>query len=108
MSTRTETDFGPLNGMAAEIHGCAVAHGWWDGKGKRNVPEMLCLVHSEVSEALEAYRNWNDENFREELADIIIRVLDMAAGYQIDIAKEVARKHDVNICRPHRHGGKRC
>jgi NTP pyrophosphatase (non-canonical NTP hydrolase) len=37
------------------------------------VPEKLCLIHSEVSEALEAHRKDDKENFAEEIADIIIR-----------------------------------
>jgi len=62
------------------VHKNAVEHGWW--QTTRPIPELLCLVHSEVSEALEAYRNGNNENFEEELADVIIRVMDMAEGVQ--------------------------
>jgi len=92
--------------LALEIHENAVEHGWWEAQ--RSTPELLCLVHSEVSEALEAYRNKDDENFAEELADIIIRVLDMAIGLGINIQEEVIKKHFKNIKRPYRHGGKIC
>ncbi|MDY6957775.1 MAG: MazG-like family protein [Halobacteriota archaeon] len=92
--------------LAKEIHENAVNHGWWDSP--RTVPELLCLVHSEVSEALEAHRNHDKENFAEELADIIIRVFDMAVGLGIDIQEEVIKKHLVNVQRPYRHGGKAC
>ena len=95
-----------LNAWAKDIHDNAINHGWWETQ--RPVPELLCLIHSEVSEALEAYREDEFDLLAEELADIIIRTLDMAAGLNIDIGGEVLRKHRININRPYRHGGKRC
>lgn len=41
-----------------------------------------------------------------ELADVIIRVLDLCAQYEIDIDDAVKRKMAYNRTRPHRHGGK--
>lgn len=92
--------------LAYEIHKNAVEHGWWDKE--RPIPELLCLIHSEVSEALEAYRNNNSEEMAEELADIIIRVLDMAEGLKINIINEIIRKHEINKSREYRHGNKKC
>ncbi len=92
------------------IHKLAVEKGWWDTK--REVPELLCLVHSEVSEALEAYRNNVPSSSRnclaEELADIVIRVFDMATFFKIDIIGAIARKHQYNKTRAYKHGGKKC
>ena len=88
------------------IHENAVRHGWWDNP--RPIPETLCLIHSEVSEALEAYRNNDRENFAEELADIVIRVLDAAEGYGIDLESEISKKYEINKVRDYRHGGKLC
>jgi len=89
-----------------EIHKNAVAHGWWDTVSMRPVPEILCLIHSEVSEALEAFRKGDDANFAEELADVAIRLFDAAEGYGVNLEKEIAKKHEYNRHRSYRHGGK--
>jgi len=89
-----------------DIYKCAVEHGWWEGL--REVPELLCLVHSEVSEALEAYRQGKDAKLWEELADVVIRVFDIAERFNVDITRVVEEKHKTNLLRPHRHGGKKC
>lgn len=91
--------------LAKEIHENAKEKGWWDKP--RDIPELLCLVHSEVSEALEAYRNFDTEEFERELADIVIRVFDMAVALNIDIQQAVVDKHLYNTTRSFKHGGKR-
>jgi len=92
------------------IHQNAIEHGWWDKH--REIPELLVLIHSEVSEALEAYRNKIPDGKKgclgEELADIVIRVFDTAESQGIDICEEVLKKHKVNVMRPYRHGNKTC
>lgn len=96
------------------------ANGWdtlkpydWPGEAPKNqvvdkykVPNHLALIHSEVSEALEAYRKGDKENFAEECADVFIRLLDMTHGLEIDLAKAIADKLVKNIGRGYRHGGK--
>ena len=77
------------------------------GDESRNFGEILALIHSEVSEALEAYRNGNDAEIGEELADIVIRTFDLAMGWGIDIEDEMLKKMVYNTTRPRMHG-KRC
>lgn len=71
------------------------------------IPAVLALIHSEVSEALEAFRKNDKLNFSEELADTIIRVLDLTAGLGIDIDTAVLLKIEENKGRGYRHGNKR-
>jgi NTP pyrophosphatase (non-canonical NTP hydrolase) len=94
----------------SEVHELAVKSGWYDRP--REVPELLCLIHSEISEALEGYRNHVPKGEKgwigDELADAVIRIWDMCAYMDIDIAAEVNQKHAFNKHRDYRHGGKKC
>jgi len=93
-----------------EVHEYAKEKGWWEKN--REIPELLCLIHSEISEALEGYRNnipIGDKGWvGEELADAVIRIWDMCEAYNIDIVSEMNKKHQINLERPYRHGNKRC
>ena len=76
------------------------------GERADKLPRLLCLVHSEVSEALEAYRRKDYDNFAEELADIMIRVLDISGGLGVNLVEEIRTKLIKNKARGLRHGGK--
>ena len=101
----------------ALCHQNAVSKGWWDEQIV-NIPEKLCLIHSEVSEALEDFRNGDmttqytnvckPVGFPTELADIVIRCFDLAGRMGIDLGEEIQTKHEYNCKRPYRHGGKKC
>lgn len=91
-------------------HGLAVESGWWsslDGKAvDRNIGELLCLVHSEISEAMEGYRkNQMDDHLphREmievELADAVVRIFDLAGGLGLDLGGALAEKLEYNTRR---------
>ena len=94
------------------VHRTAVEHGWWDSP--RSIGEVLMLLVTELSEAMEAYREGNPESekikgfscMEEELADVIIRLLDLAGKEGFDIEAAVAAKMAYNEGRPYRHGGK--
>ena len=66
----------------------------------------MALTHSEVSEAVEAVRNLDKDNFNEEMADIVIRVVSIAFGLGIDLEALVLKKLEKNKTRGIRHGGK--
>lgn len=79
------------------------------------IPEKLALIHGEISEALECYRddqlyeyeeNGKPEGFGVELADAVIRILDLAGALGIDLQDAMEKKHAYNAARPERHGGK--
>lgn len=114
-----------MSDMQEQIYKTAEDHGWWEGEP--NVPEKLMLIVSEVSEALEEYRKGialdlvytgdgkgamkpgdKPEGFGVELADAIIRILDLCGYLQIDMGELVALKHNYNLTRSWRHGGKTC
>lgn len=111
MFTQVNALFGLLS---EEIHKNAVEHGWWDEP--REDGTCIALMHSELSEALEALRHGNqlsdhigDEGYsglEEELADVIIRIFDFAAHKNINVGGALVAKHEFNKKRPYRHGGK--
>ncbi len=69
-----------------------------------NMPMKLMLVVTEASEAMEAWRKGDHANFNEEIADVIIRCLDITASLGIDIEKEIKDKMEHNQNRPYKHG----
>lgn len=89
-----------------------VLKGWT--QDKKTVGEHIALIHSEVSEALEAFR-WNNPvskkipkltQVEEELADVIIRLMDLAHTKKLGIPRALFLKMEYNSTRPYKHGGK--
>lgn len=101
-----------VNDLIDDVHNNAVSKGWWDdGKDQRNKGEAIALMHSELSEALEALRAGNPQdskvpydNMTVELADCIIRIFDFAGAYNLPLIDALLAKHEFNKTRPHKHG----
>jgi NTP pyrophosphatase (non-canonical NTP hydrolase) len=104
----------PFRAMQFVVHELAVQKGWYDGKSERNPLELLALIVEEFGEAVHAVRNGSPESkkipgyscLEEELADIVIRVMDAAEHHQVRLADAIVAKHEYNKTRPERHGGK--
>ena len=105
-----------LNKLRDESFNVAKDKGWHDVDV--SVGDRLCLMHSEISEALEEYRAGHQPNeiyfhgekpegVAIELVDVLIRILDFAGKYNIDIQKAYEIKTEFNKTRPYRHGGKK-
>lgn len=77
------------------------------GQDTRHILSWLMLITTEVAEAAEEARNGTLEKFGTELADIAIRLFDMAYALEIDLGKAIIEKMYVNRIRPMLHGGKR-
>ena len=85
-------------------HQNAVRKGFWEASD--NLGEKLCLIHSEISEALEELRKPEPSKaaIAEELADVCIRVADLAGYLEIDLLGAIDKKMIANQARPIMHG----
>lgn len=113
---------GAAQALQDSCHGAAYNAGWWhdlktgidltndymaDGmQSTRNIGELLCLVHSEISEAMEGARKRLPDDklptrpmLEVELADAVIRIFDMAGGLYLDLPGAIVEKLAYNASR---------
>jgi NTP pyrophosphatase (non-canonical NTP hydrolase) len=110
-----------LNELANEISDIAEYKGFWNisDDNLTLIPLKLALIHDEVSEALQVHRreyddadedpiscmtSMQEDDLVEELADVVIRVLDLSGFYDLDIGRVLVDKIEKNKGRAHRHG----
>jgi NTP pyrophosphatase (non-canonical NTP hydrolase) len=106
-----------INALRDECHETAKEKGWWDKE--RSPGELIALMHSELSEALEWLR-WGQGKYmgnksdhispylgiEEEFADVIIRIFDFCGHHKLRIGEALLAKMEYNKTRSYRHGGK--
>lgn len=125
-----------IDRLQTAVYHTAFQHGWWDGGEGQTFGEKVVLMHSELSEALESYRNrepvlWykypgyagyapaphelrpeikgelgKPEGVAAEFADVIIRIMDYCEHADIPLAEALIRKARFNDTREYKHGGK--
>lgn len=100
-----------LEQLQAQVYDANLLQGFWDG-AQDSVPSKIALMHTELSEMLEADRKGIEVSehipeftgVEEEAADLFIRLMDFSGRYQLRLGQAVTAKLLFNLNRPHKHG----
>ena len=110
-----------INDIAEDVYKVAASKGFWSIDEVSDfalIPIKLALIGDEVSEALRAHRDVYDDSeesfatnmtemqeddFTEELADIVIRTMDLAAALDLNLGQAIINKIEKNRDRPNKH-----
>lgn len=123
-----------IQDMMDQVRDWTIRKGWrGEGAPERTFGDECALMHSEISEALEAFRDFGiqelyrhnasgkfvpdfvpqgddtlpkPEGIGSELADLLVRLLDTCSRYDIDLESKFYEKMEYNETRELRHGGK--
>lgn len=109
----TDNSNQPFNDLAIEIHADNIQAGWWNLGDRENphvIATKICLIHSEVSEMMEGVRKGLQDDklphrkmAEVEAADVLIRLLDLAASQGWDLDGAIAEKREFNArCEDHK------
>jgi len=98
--------------MSKDVHDAAIEKGFWNAKEPQLVSTKLMLVVTELAEACEADRHGNppDQHLPNrgsvgvELADAVIRIMDLAKRLSIPLGRIIVEKCQYNESRPYKHG----
>ena len=107
-----------INKLCEDAFKNAKAHGFWDDwkyvwdlNDKKEekcltnnlISTRLMLIVGELAEAMEGLRKNDGNNFKEELADVAIRLFDLCGGLNVDLETEITKKMITNSNRPYKH-----
>ncbi len=119
---------GSVSQLCGIINDWSNGLGWWEDTEQQHIPTKLVLIHSEVTEAFESWRNGDEPVYQShdpeqtkvlgdlpgkpdgwgiELADVVIRCFDLATQQGLDMEDMLLKKMMYNAGRPYRHGGKK-
>lgn len=123
MTNRRKTDItNSINALVDDCHQASVDAGWWTDTRSGlpldrmdMAPVKIALIHSEISEALEADRTGAMDDklptrpgIECELADAVIRIADLAGALNLDLGGAITEKMAYNTVRPdHQMGNRR-